>query len=63
MLFVKQEFQFDRKNNMLLFAELIHRYRPIVERLLSRFGRGAIGRGSWFGAAQKIPKDRARVDS
>ena len=63
MLFIKQEFQSDRKNNMLLFAELVRRHRPIVERLLSRLGRGAIGRSSWFGAAQKIPKDRARVDS
>lgn len=63
MLLVKHEFHSDKKNDMLLFAELVRRHRPVVERFLSRFGRGAIGRGSWPGAAQKISKDRTRIDS
>lgn len=46
-----------------VFAELVRRHRPVAERLLPRPGRGAVGRGGWSGAAQKIPEDRARVDS
>jgi len=53
----------DRKNDVLLFVELVRRHCPIVKRLLSRSGRSAIGCGSWSGTAQEIPKDRARIDS
>lgn len=45
------------------FAELVRRHRPAAERLLPRPGRGAVGRGGGSRAAQKVPEDRARVDS